>query len=447
MYYTFNLKKLTGIDKIFFSRKHKHRYQVIATMNFNNFDTTNMFNYVKSQYIDKYSKFKQILVKKAHEYWWRPLSPAEESAMNKSPPIKVHTRIHNYNELITFIQQEINTYIDVFTTVPYEFTLIPYGDAADNRGIVMLKYDHTLTDGLGIVAATCASASNYNVNIFPRLMRSIMEDKWYLHILSWLLYPYYSIRSALFILQFVSYKSPFIPKKISSVTKLAETQKTYYLKDFEKFRKQKQLSFNDLMMGVLSLAIYKMLYENKQGKFKGFQRRGQQIQMMFPFGRKKIPEKAEMVDLDNLANSLFIKLPLISELNDTNFRMIQKKVKEQFLQQLKYSYHKTAFILGEIGSYPFVNWCTQLICSRLDMAFTNVPGPTVKISYGKSECEELKCYISAGYGFSFVPLLSYDGRFSFSFSADKECEVEPKEVIEYIDEAIQDLIMLKDKME
>jgi hypothetical protein len=447
MYYMFNLKKLTGIDKIFLSRKHKHRYQVIATMTLNNFDITTTFNYVKSQYIDKYSKFKQILVKKLYEYWWRPLSPAEESAMNTSPPIKVHTRIHNHKELIAYIQKEVNTYIDVFTTVPYEFTLIPYGNVADNKGIVMLKYDHTLTDGLGIVAATCASASNYNVNIFPRLMRNIKDDKWYMNILSWLMYPYYVVRSALFMLQFFPYDSPFIPKNVTSVTKLAETEKTYYLKDFENFRKQKQLSFNELMMGVLSLAIYKMIYENKQHKYKGFEYKGKQIRIMFPFGRKKLPEKAEMVNLENLANALFVKVPLISELNDTNFKAIQRIIKEMFSQQIKYSYHKTAFALGEIGTYPLVNWCTQFVCKRLDMAFTNVPGPTVKISYGKSECEEMKCYISAGYGFSFVPLLSYDGKFSFSFSADEGCEVDPKEFIMYIDEAMEDLMVLKDKME
>ena len=447
MYYAFNLKRLTGIDKIFLSHKHKHRYQVIATMSFNNFDIANTFNYVKSQYIDKYSKFKQILVKKVYEYWWRPLSPAEESALNKAPPIKVLPRIHNHRELIAHIQKEVNTYIDIFTSVPYEFSLIPYGDVADNKGIVILKYDHTLTDGLGIVSATCASASNYDVNIFPRLMRNIKEDKWYMSILSWISYPYYVVVSALFILHFLPYDSPFIPKKITSVTKLAETEKTYYLKDFESFRKRKQLSFNELMMGVLSLAIYKMIYANKQQRYKGFEYKGKQIRMMFPFGRKKMPEKAETVNLENLANALFVQVPLISELNDKNFKDIQRKVKEMFSKQIKYSYHKTAFTFGDVATFPLVNWCTQFVCRRFDMAFTNVPGPTVKISYGKSECEEMKCYISAGYGFSFVPLLSYDGKFSFSFSADEGSQVEPKEFIGYIEEAMEDLMVLKDKME
>ena len=168
----FKVEKLTGIDKTFLDKNFHKRYQIVSLMSFSNFNAEKISNFILETHINKLHRFRLKLTKIFFEYWWTEVDAAE--AKNK---MKIYPRIKTEKELMEYVSKELNTPLDVMHELPYEFHIIPFGEEKDNKGNILFKYDHLLTDGLGLVSTICSCATNYDINNFPSIMRNIKEDK------------------------------------------------------------------------------------------------------------------------------------------------------------------------------------------------------------------------------------------------------------------------------
>lgn len=426
----FKVEKVTGIDKTFLDKNFHKRYQIVSLMSFSNFNAEKISNFILETHINKLHRFRLKLTKIFFEYWWTEVDVAE--AKNK---MKIYPRIKTEKELMEYVSKELNTPLDVMHELPYEFHIIPFGEEKDNKGYILFKYDHLLTDGLGLVSTICSCATNYDINNFPSIMRNMKEDKWYETIINWIFYPYYTIYYSLWFLLQRPRVSAFKPTKPYGKTLIAKSTKEYSLKAFEGFRKGKVMSFNDLMVLVFSLASKKLIKQVETCKHKD------KMRFMIPHGRKELPKDLEHVDLDNKANGLFVEIPLIDEITDRNIKIIKSSIRRNFKKPIQFAYLQSLYILGEYFSWPIQSFCAQMISDNYEIAFSNVPGPTVQLNYNGAICDSMVSFPTSGRGFSFLPLVSYNGNFQMALSMDESCPIKPEMFIRYIEDEL-DLILI-----
>ena len=148
--------------------------------------------------------------------------------------------------------------------MPYKFLL--YNIEKSYDGFVLFKYDHILSDGLGIICSLCLISDNFNVNLYPKLLQRMKEpnifQKIYLNIAS-IFYMIYII--------YCNFKNKISKNNIfrdnyhiikSSSINIGEE---FNLKDFENYRKENKVSFNDIMINSF---IKTLLEIEKDNKFK-----------------------------------------------------------------------------------------------------------------------------------------------------------------------------------
>jgi len=83
----FGLTPLTGYDKIFITTKQINRVTILWSLEFSNFNTEKMENFIKEKFIKLIEKFRSKLIYKFGEYFWKEY-PYNEEAFKQNIIIK-----------------------------------------------------------------------------------------------------------------------------------------------------------------------------------------------------------------------------------------------------------------------------------------------------------------------------------------------------------------------
>lgn len=421
----FGLLSLRGLDKVFITTDPTSRFQVITISKFTNFNPEKLKALIINKQLKKIKKLRCKLTTFIYEYFWKEVSIDE--AIDR---IIIKQKVTNENELIKYAKKELNDQIDIFNEIPYQVYLVPYGE--NNMGAMIFKYDHLLSDALGLISSTCLSADNYSEEMFPKIIKGLKPFKWYELALLYSLTPFYFISHVLYFLTFQFNKSPFKSDAFSGNSNIAFSD-SFDLKKFENFRKTHTVSFNEIMITSISIAMKK--YLNKINKFIDKKR----LMFDIPVGRKPLPQKMEDIIIENGVSGLLCNIPLADSVSDI-FR-IKDNIRKFFNPILQFALIAGSDICNEFFPNFFIEICSKAFVSRFDLIFTNVPGPSVKIDYGGMICEEMMSYPVGGRGLPFLALISYIGKFRFVFCVDEKCEYDAQEFLNYLEDSIKQFMI------
>ena len=426
----FNLEFVTGIEKVYITKNPKNGFHIVSCIYFSNYNQEEMYNFLYDYYICKIKRFRQKLSQKFFEFWFKEISLEEA----KKSITKLNYSFQSEEEIMNHIHKEMNEEIDIFNELPYKFQIAHIGKEEEKKGILIFKFEHVMTDGLGLISALCTGATNYNIDSFPSIMKNIKEDTLNETIFFWLVYPFFLIHSLFVFLPMRNYKSPLIPKKFSGNNSICKT-KSYKLKDFEKLRKENKVSFNDLMVSVLSKSMYKLVNLPQFDNYKNKKR----MRIFLPVARKKLARNTEEIDIVNKTNLVVCDVPLIKDYNKKNLQNVHNDIKKYFKKYIQFAYIKTTITLGTICSWPIFEVASQALCNRFELAFTNVPGPKVKLNYGNNIIDNLIFYITPSRGLSFLSLISYNEEFHLTLSVDDNCDVKSDMYLKLIESELDEL--------
>ncbi len=426
----FNLEFVTGIEKVYITKNPKNGFHIVSCIYFSNYNQEEMYNFLYDYYICKIKRFRQKLSQKFFEFWFKEISLEEA----KKSITKLNYSFQSEEEIMNHIHKEMNEEIDIFNELPYKFQIAHIGKEEEKKGILIFKFEHVMTDGLGLISALCTGATNYNIDSFPSIMKNIKEDTLNETIFFWLVYPFFLIHSLFVFLPMRNYKSPLIPKKFSGNNSICKT-KSYKLKDFEKLRKENKVSFNDLMVSVLSKSMYKLVNLPQFDNYKNKKR----MRIFLPVARKKLARNTEEIDIVNKTNLVVCDVPLIKDYNKKNLQNVHNDIKKYFKKYIQFAYIKTTITLGTICSWPIFELASQALCNRFELAFTNVPGPKVKLNYGNNIIDNLIFYITPSRGLSFLSLISYNEEFHLTLSVDDNCDVKSDMYLKIIESELDEL--------
>ena len=404
----FGLISIRGLDKVFITHNPIGRYQVIAMLKFDNFNKEKIKTFFIEKLIKKIPKLRYKLTYQLFDFYYKEVSDINEIS-NK---VMIKEKLDNEQELFNYISKEVNKQIDIFTEIPYEIHIMEVA----SKGVALIKYDHVLSDALGIVSALCMIADNFSVEMYPKLMRNAKEPKWYQLIYLYIVFPFFYIYTNIVLYSHKEAKNPFraITKPISSNTKML-LSKTFMLKDFEAYRKENKVSFNDIMMTAFSISI-KSILQNKN-----------KFIVDLPVGNTVIPKNINSVAITNHASGILLNLPLIDNVNQ--MKQITKCIRKSVKPEILFSSSVGADLLSEWTTMSILEKYSYKFASTFDFLFTNVPGPSMKIVYGDSICEDMMIFPSCGYGMPFVTVFSFNGQFKFVISYNENSEIDCVELL------------------
>jgi NRPS condensation-like uncharacterized protein len=309
--------------------------------------------------------------------------------------------------------------------------MVPYGE---DEGICIFKYDHLLVDGLGIISSLCLAADNFSENTYPKVIKMMKEPNIFQTLYLYLSAPFFGL---LTLIQFASYgerKCPFkANKKPLSEDTIFVLSKNYNLKDFEKYRKENKVSFNDIMLCSFSVAMKNVL--KKYDEYKNYKN----LIIDLPVGRKKPEDKIENTKVNNEASGVIVDLPLVDSVEDIN--IIKKSVRKSFRPEKIFSVAMTADILGNIFSWHIISYLAKLFTKRFDYMFTNVPGPAEKLYYNGIEVSGMYSFPSSGGGLPYVIVLSYNNQFNIALNSNKNADCDINELLCEYEKALNKFII------
>jgi NRPS condensation-like uncharacterized protein len=235
------------------------------------------------------------------------------------------------------------------------------------------------------------------------------------------------------LIQFITYgerKCPFkANKKPMSEDTVFVVSKNYDLKDFENYRKQNKVSFNDIMLCSFSVAMKNVL--KKYDEYKDYKN----LIIDLPVGRKKPENKIEKININNEASGIIVDMPLVDSVSDID--KIKKSIRKNFRPEKIFAVGMTADILGNIFSWHIISYFAKLFTKRFDYMFTNVPGPAEKLYYHGIEVSGMYSFPSAGNGLPYVVILSYNNQFNIALNANKNADCDIKELLHEFENTLE----------
>jgi len=169
MGYLFKLEYLS-FDKSLLGFCNRDQYNINLILCFNgNFNQENIKNAIINRLIKKIQKMRCKVVYKFFNYYWQEFS-LEECEKNI-----LFSELKCKDDLNEYLSNEINKRIDTLNDFPYLINIIKFteNNLEDNcTGVIHFKFDHVLTDGLGVLTLLLFLSDDVKLEIFPRMLRT-----------------------------------------------------------------------------------------------------------------------------------------------------------------------------------------------------------------------------------------------------------------------------------
>jgi hypothetical protein len=419
----FKLEKLHWKDKFFVSFKENKRQTIVTCMKFKNFKEEELKQAIIEKQLKVFRKYRSKLVYKFFDFYWEelPLESVKVGVYHKD------VILNSESELTNLLQKEINLHIDIFAGVPYEYIFVKYKDS--NDGTIIFKFDHVMSDGLGISFSMLAMADNYSVDVFPKTVHG-KSIPFYKYIIDFIGLPLAIIEH----FKLPERKNPLVTQNMeqNGVTLIANS-KCYDFQEWSKLCKKLKVSFNEFIISIF-LCSWKAYFKEKGIPEPTY------FSTMIPIGKKGVPNTVHDIQVKNVTSMVTVVLPIVEDpIKDIG------KVSTQLRKTIT---NVAKPLFGEMFGYLFEECAPRFLVDRGnealshigDMTITNVPGPSKTLYICGCEVSEMISVINAGKIFAFIPIQTYNNKLGFSLCVDTSLGIEPHRIISLVDEKFQEVL-------
>lgn len=427
IYRWFKLIPISSADICYLSNSNYERFNIIGVLKVSSFKAEEIKQMIIERAIKQLKRLRLTLTYTIFNYYWKEISVTKAS---KSVSI-IENEIED-KDINNYIEYELHQYINIRENLPYEIKIIKIKNK--DKGIVLFKFDHILSDGLGIISLICSLDDNYEVELFPKIMK--LNSKYKLsyidviiHYLFFIIYGPYS----LYIMFFQNAgKTPFKSSKSCEDKFTIGVGNEHSLTEFNKIRKDKNLSFNQAIMSIISNVCYDICNDEKEKDKSHIQF----IKCIIPICRKSVPSSIHKVRLSNETNLINVNLPLI-HLKNTEVNTLSSNLQRAMSNTyLNFSYLTWPSIISHFVSFRVINFFSNFYFRNVDLIVSNIPGPTREIKFNGSQIESLFPIITPGKGVPFICVTSYNNKFIVTISISKKLSLDSTKIINKIDQKI-----------
>ena len=429
----FNLEKLSTNDLLFLGFKNSDRSNLMCLFFFENKINIEA---IKERFIEKgikqNKKFIKRLVKRFYSFYWEDVDIQE--SINRVRIVK--ETFVSRADIIEYSRKELNNHLNIIEELPFEFQLLKYSNK--DGGAVLFKLDHTMSDVLGWIALTLSMSDNYSDDIIPSILKKKKKQPFYLEVLTnifeFIMFPYYALRLLLNGMFHTNEENPFKRVIPPSGISLFEFTNSFEFDKLNKINKKLKISFNDLMLAIISSSINKYCLNNeiKYGYSK--------LICGIPIGIKDFSCHTSEIELKNDILGAIMEIKRIKDpLKEYDKISEETKKTIKNTSNIK-SWTYLEFIFNQFVPYFLQKAIAINVGQTVDLAITNLPGPVNKISYCGCEVNEILPMMSNGFGLSSIIILTYNNTLRMTVCVEDTIKINSNALIKAINEEINSII-------
>jgi NRPS condensation-like uncharacterized protein len=432
----YKLEPLTAGDKSFVWQTREETYNLMGVCVFEKYDKEAITKLIINKGIKQFKRLRSKLVYRFFDWWWEEISPEEvikEVLVLDEKKVLFKTK----EDLVKYCIEELAIRFDLTKEMPYKLIFINNDKSeTDMKYILIIKFDHTLTDGLGFMSLMNGLADNYSIDLYPKgmykpisLLQSLMAFSMILY------YAIYPVYRNLFGLK--SGQTPWKTDKPLTGIPLIALSPKFELAEITKLSKNMGITFNDFIMSTFSAAIKKYCKFN-------YHRNPDKIITIIPVGHRKIPKTLEEIKICNDTTAIACELHLIDDpLHECH--KISKEMKQNvrnipMTKVLKYISDGNSMFLP----YHLTKLIVSTAMNNIDITISNVPGPRETLYYSGYKCHEMIPLFTPGIGPAFIAIYSMAGSFRITIVYDKVLGINPNDLLELF---IKEIDYLKEQYE
>lgn len=423
--------------------KEMENFNLLGALIFDKMDVEKMKSLLIERGIKKFGKMRSLHQYKFFDWWWKELTYEEVLNNIDYNPIEIseiNVPLRNKDDLTDFCNELIVTPINPLKSLPYRLKIVVNkNEESAFKHMLLIKFEHSFTDGIGLISLIGGLANDYSLEMFPwakRQQKVTFLSQFMFLILTilqvpyLLTYPYYR--------NLVSLKSgetPFKSSKKFSGIPNSIISDFYDFNHVTSINKQLNITFNDLMMSVFSAAMKKYCKDH-------FKHTPRKIIIMSPVAMRSFPRCIEEINctITNDSSGVAVEMFLI----DDPVKDCKIIAKEYHVHVRNVFMNKFIKFLSDFMNTYLPVYLTKLLVGNsiknFDVIFSNVPGPKTDIFYGESKLLDMIPFSTPGYFNAFIGLITYAGRFRMMMVFDKNLEVDPKNILKYYDSELKSLI-------
>jgi hypothetical protein len=369
----FKLEQLTSPDYTFLWTPHEETFNMMAIHRFEGLNTDSMKQLIIEKGIKKFKKLRSKVVYRFFNWWWEEQDTVEEvikevfSESIRRPVFKTR------EEVIQYGVNELRVRFDLSKQIPYRVIFVQNEESApEYRHLVIFKYDHILTDGLGITGLTLGISDNYSLDLFPPARSKTISI--YQHLIGIIKLPYYGLYNSYRNLCLSSGDTSFKLRKPLSGEPVTITSPAIEFSIYNNIRNHLGITFNDLMLVVFSSTIKKYCTKYQSTV-------PEKVITMIPVGSRPLPKDAADIKINNdstgIACELYLHDDPITE---------AKAISEHFKNHVRNipMANSNKLFLGLMASYFPVYLSKHIFrtsSKNFDTTYTNLPGPRQPVYY------------------------------------------------------------------
>lgn len=428
----FNLERVSPGDLIFMWNTDSEKYNLMIVLQLEKMNFEEIKNMLIEKGIKKFKKLRSRLSYKFFDWWWHEVDYEETKDR-----IEVYRKgefshdVSSNEGLAQYAYDELKVRFDYEKELAYNFKIIETGGEGEFKYLLIFKIDHILADGMSLMNFISALADNYHPLIFPVTMSKSISV--FHRVMFYFLFPIYTLITAYInIFKLKPVKTIFKNgKKITGSPKFALSEKMN-LEDYIKLNKKLGITFNDLMISIISSAIKKYSKTLIHGV-------PPYLLLCFPVNLKTLPKSIEEVEITNNTSGVCCKVQLID-----NVKTEGEKISRALLSFLKnFCYIFTSKVIADSLFYylPFYIAKKIMIISykKMDLTVSNVPGPREPLYYSNCKVLDLIPFITPGFCPAFISIISYGKQFRMVINYDSVIEYNPHDLLDFILEEMKDL--------
>ncbi len=427
--YHFLMKKLLNLEYLSFDKSligycSRDQYNINLIMVFKgNFNPEEIKKAIEERLINQIPKLHSRVVYKFFNYYWKEFPPNEAIKQIFFTSLKSKDEIENY------LEKHLNFRINTLETFPFEIRIIEFNEKTDSiSGAIHFKFDHILSDGLGLLSLCFCLCDDYSPEIYPKILRVKYTYSFIREILDTILFPLFSLYALFIVLTSSNERTEYKPMYNYHHYGISRFQmsKWYPLNSMKKLRAKYSVSFNTCVVGIL-LKAHKELLENIHF-----------LNVIIPCGHTTLPLTVKDVKLKNLAQGFMMCLPCIDNFNELT--KLHKIINTHIFNTTITSIPIFAFrMMSEFLPAKILNFIGNNIIFKSDILISNIPGPESKLKV--CGCEMIDCYpvVSPGRMKAFFTISSFNGYFRYIAAFDKSVKYNLKELMFVINKIMNDI--------
>jgi NRPS condensation-like uncharacterized protein len=382
------------------------------------------------QGLRKNAKMNKKLIQVLFMYFWQEVKDEYRNG------VKVVSQVFNSREeIVEYAKCEVDNHIDLLEGLPYEFQILRYS----NGGAVFFKVDHMLSDGLGMALFTTTLADGYSLDCLPTLLKINRKESKILKIIkesiNLVTFPYYTIKLTLSRNILIPEPNPFSRKYECSGNTHIIFSDVFDFQKLHHVNRQLGITFNDLCLAIISAAFnkYSQQFPKRQFNYS-------KLVCAVPVGLKCPPRNTKEVQVSNDITGTLLSLKRISD-PLTEYQFIAEEVNKT----VKNNYNTSAWLyISTIADLFFPSILSKKLCSMVadtvDIAVSNLPGPSKEIAYEGNPIKDIIPMISIGFNKCFIILGTYNNRLRLSISIDKGLKIDYDKLIDCVNKEFEYII-------